>query len=237
MKSPHGDSQGNPMNDAPPPQDSAVSEFERRVIQVFEGLKSGPFGTNILAGETFGRVVELLPFTRDLLTSPELVQLLANWREANIAGFTKVFRVTAGGTQSWSRSQLIERRDRICFLLRQPGGPLFGHVGLSSFDFAARTCELDNIVRGENTAPKGIMQSALVRLLDWTYKNLRPAEIRLQTLNDNSRALALYHRIGFIPFALYPLTRVDGHDFIEWTPAQPTDRFDRFMIAMRHQRP
>jgi RimJ/RimL family protein N-acetyltransferase len=225
------------MKNAPRPQHFVVAEFERRVVRTFDSLKSGAFGSTIGPVETSGVAVELLPFTRDQLNNPELIQLLAAWRQANIAGFTKAFHVTTEGTHAWSRSQLIERRDRICFLLRQPGGPLLGHVGLSSFDFAAGTCEIDNIVRGESNAPKGIMQSSLMHLLDWTYRHLRPAEIRLQTLNDNSRALALYHQIDFVPFALYPLTRVEGPDFIEWIPAAPTDRFDRFMIAMRHQRP
>jgi RimJ/RimL family protein N-acetyltransferase len=225
------------MKNAPRPQNFVAAEFESRVVQTFDSLKSGAFGSSIGVAETSGVAVELLPFTRDQLDTPELIRLLATWRQANIAGFTKAFHVTTAGTHAWSRSQLIERRDRICFLLRQPGGALLGHVGLSSFDFAAGTCEIDNIVRGESNAPKGIMQSSLIQLLYWTYKNIQPLEIGLQTLNDNTRALALYHRIDFVPFALYPLTRVEGSDFIEWIPAGPADRFDRFMIAMRHQRP
>ena len=215
----------------PPPR-----SFEDRVTRTFGALKDAPFGTPLAVPDAAGAGVALLPFTRDQLANLDLMALLAAWRQAAIAGFTRVFTVTVDGTLAWSRNQLIERPDRISFLLREPGGRLVGHVGLSSFDFSAGTCEIDNIVRGEPSAARGVMQEAVAGLLKWTYRALAPGEIRLRTLNGNVRALALYHRLGFEPFALHPLARIDGADFVEWVPAGPGDHIDRFMVAMRHRR-
>lgn len=216
---------------------TAQSVFERRVVETFSALKSGRFGSTVLSGNSRdGVAVELLPFTQDRIEDADTIRLLSEWRKAGISGFTKVFPVTEAGTRSWSRAQLIERRDRILFLLRRPGGPLVGHVGLSSFDFGQGTGEVDNIVRGAQDAPKGIMQAALEVLLDWSYRSLGLNEVRLRTLHDNSRALALYHRLNFVPFELHPLKRTETDDIVEWIPADRGDHIDRFMIAMRHAR-
>lgn len=213
------------------------TDFEQRSVTTLTALKQETFGTTVLSGAMpGGAVIELLPFTRDQIDNTQLMHLLAMWRQVNIAGFTKVFSVTPEGTRAWSRSQLIERPDRIAFLIRHPAGPLLGHVGLSSFDFTLQTCEIDNIVRGEASAAKGLMQAALTVLMDWTYRVLAPREIQLRTLSDNTRALALYHRLGFIPFALHPLARTEGEGFVEWVPAQLGARIDRFLLAMRHLR-
>jgi RimJ/RimL family protein N-acetyltransferase len=211
--------------------------FERRVVDAFAKLKSGAFGSQIISGR--GRAdlsIELYAFSSDQLENEETIRLLADWRAANIGGFTKVFPVTFETTRSWSKSQLIERSDRILFFLREPGGPLVGHVGLSSFNFTAGTCEIDNIVRGKANATGGIMQASIEILMDWLYTELVPGEVQLRVLNDNSRALALYHRLDFEPFLLQPLKRHVGDDFVEWIPAIGTDSFDRFLVAMRHIR-
>src|SRR5258708_1225398 len=123
------------------PRDSSSSEgvpFERRVLDAFAKLKGGAFGSQIISGRgSAGLSVELHAFSSDQLDNDETIRLLADWRAANISGFTKIFPVTIEKTRSWSRSQLIERSDRILFCLREPGGPFVGHVGLSSFNFAA----------------------------------------------------------------------------------------------------
>jgi RimJ/RimL family protein N-acetyltransferase len=213
---------------------AAAGDFEQRVVDILTGLKEGIFGSNALSGRSRnGLKVELLTFTRDRAEDKEFIRVLTEWRHANIAGFTKIFRPSYEGTRSWARGQLIDRNDRILFFVREPDGPFTGHVGLSSFDFTARTFEIDNVVRGESSGPKGIMQAALEVLLEWGCSQLGPVEVQLRTLHDNTRALVLYHRLDFEPFALHPLRRVEGDGYVEWIPAEPADRVDRFMVAMR----
>lgn len=214
-----------------------TSGFEQRVTEAFSRLKAAPFESEVIAGTpSAGFPVELVPFGRDQLDNDDTIARLADWRRSNIAGFTKLFHVTEIGTRTWSRDQLIERHDRLLLLVRQPGCPFVGHLGLASFDFGEGTCEIDNVVRGDPCGRKGMMQAGLSVLLDWTYRVLLPQQIRLRTLNDNSRALALYHRLNFVPAELHPLKRVEGDGFVEWIASDNGDKIDRFMIAMRHAR-
>lgn len=211
-------------------------DLKRRVEATLDKLKKGPFAEERIAVSFAGTSIELLPFTREQIDSAEAINLLTKWRRKNLHGFTKIFDVTVDGTRAWAISQLITRSDRVLFFVCIGDGELVGHVGLSSFDFQASTCEIDNIVRGEPSAPKGVMQAAVKGLLDWTYDSLMLTEIRLRTLSDNARALALYHRIGFVPASLHPLRRIEGADFEEWVDAGADDPIDRFMLGMLHVR-
>lgn len=215
------------------PRSAAGDAFARRVHETFAGLKAEPFGTPAARrADTL-----LLPFTADCAGDARMIALLTRWRRENQHGFTKVFAVTEAGTAEWCRSQLVERPDRLLLFVADGAGRLVGHVGLSSFDFAAGTCEIDNIVRGEADAPRGVMAQAVRALLAWTARTLRPARIGLRTLADNTRALALYHRLGFVPRALHPLTWTLGPDFEEWVPAGPGDPTDRFFLEMTYVTP
>lgn len=217
---------------------SKDAAFEKRALETLLRVKQEPISNTTLLGAGGGkRTVILVPYGRELAQRQELIPLLTRWRRENQHGFAKIFNVTEEGTARWCRSQLIEREDRLLYLVQDAQGRFVAHVGVSSFDFEASTCEVDNIVRGEPQAQKGIMASALVILMDWIYAALRPREIQLRTFNDNSRALALYHRLGFVPFRLDPLHETRDEGIVEWVPAQPDMHYDRFYVAMRHIRP
>jgi RimJ/RimL family protein N-acetyltransferase len=182
-----------------------------------------------------GEGMTLAPFTAEMVSDDASIAVLLRWRAENIAGFTKLFIPTFEGTRAWSRSQLIERPDRILFLVLDSKGQPVGHIGLSSFDFKAGTCEVDNVVRGEAAAAPGLMTDAVATLLDWTYRTLRPVEIRLRTLADNTRALALYHRLDFVPLSLIPLKKMMLDDVTEWVEAGSSDHIDKFFVLMAHR--
>jgi RimJ/RimL family protein N-acetyltransferase len=208
--------------------------WDRHVCERLASIKAGP-SEALRLPSVHGGHVTLAPFTAAMVTDDALIEALTRWRAENISGFTRLFRPTFEGTRAWSRSQLIERSDRILFLVRNADGHLVGHVGLSSFDFDAGTCEIDNVVRGERTAPPGTMAEAVAAVLDWAHLNLGPAEIRLRTLAENTRALALYHRLGFVPLSLIPLRRVAADDATEWVEAESNDHIDKFFVLMAHR--
>ncbi|MGJ4945770.1 GNAT family N-acetyltransferase [Bradyrhizobium sp. HKCCYLS1011] len=213
---------------------SGSADWRKEVCERFSALKAAPFSALRLPSVQ-GTGVTLAPFTADKVADDALIALLTRWRTENIGGFTKLFRPTFDGTRAWSRSQLIERPDRILFLVVDSDSRPVGHLGLSSFDFEAGTCEIDNVVRGEATAPAGVMTDALATLLDWTYRGLGPAQIRLRTLADNARALALYHRLDFVPLSLIALEKVVSGETTEWIETGKSGHIDRFFVLMAHR--
>jgi RimJ/RimL family protein N-acetyltransferase len=211
-----------------------TEDLEVRVTAVFERLKQEPWGTRLIPSRPeIQPVVELLPFTADRVDVSSLISRLTRWRSENQHGFPREFEVTNAGTRRWADELLICRPDRMLFLVRDGAGTLVGHVGVSTFDFAVGTCEIDNIVRGERGVQPGAMTSAVLTLCDWIRSELAPSRIQLRTMHENTRALALYHRLGFVPFALFPLKREEGPGYVQWSDAAEGEHPDRFFLGMR----
>jgi len=132
---------------------------------------------------------------------------------------------------SWLKKGVQEREDRLLFLVNDIYGETIGHVGISSFNYEKKTCEIDNIVRGEVSSQSKVMESAVKGLLTWIFEKIEPECIELRVFNDNTKALALYYRLGFQLDALYPLEKTVKGDEIEWIDSD--NKIDRFFISMK----
>jgi perosamine synthetase len=120
-----------------------------------------------------------------------LIETLARWRDENQHAFPTRFEVTAAGTALWLRHGLLDRPDRILFLVLDRHGRAIGHMGLANGN------EIDNVVRGEQAEP-GLMGAALEALLDWAHGVAGLEGIHLRVVHGNERALAFYRRHGFV---------------------------------------
>jgi RimJ/RimL family protein N-acetyltransferase len=160
-----------------------------------------------------------------------LISQLQEWREHNQNAFPSVFKVTYSGTARWLKKEVLEREDRLLFLVRDVYGETVGHVGVSSFDYQHKTCEIDNIVRGKVSLQSNVMRYAMQALLNWIRDNINPEYIRLRVFNDNTKAINLYHKLGFELNSLYPLTKVENNDGYEWV--ESNIKIERFFISMK----
>ena len=178
--------------------------------------------------------VYITPVTLDSYSS-ELIQNLARWRSENQNGFVKIFNVTIRGTKKWLDLAVQQRKDRLLFLVVDGNEKVIGHLGVSSFDFKNKTCEVDNVVRGEISKQNEVMYSASKTLIKWIDENIKTIKIQIRVLNDNTAAISLYHRLGFIPFKLEGLKKVENYEGIEWLPIT-TGKIDRFFLKMELKR-
>jgi perosamine synthetase len=208
---------------------AVVSQHEGATIAMLQALKASAPPVCL---PTADPRVTLVVLTADL--SAALIVKLATWRRRAADGFTSLFEVTEEGTRAWA-GRLHARSDRVLFLVRYDGVPA-GQLGLSEFDFATRSCEVWDVIRGDPSAPRGMMGVALAALLQWTYDVLGVATIRLRVLADATRAIALYHRAGFVAERLVPLHRVVEPRLTRWEPCGSADPIDRFTVQMRHVR-
>jgi len=141
----------------------------------------------------------LRPITRDYRTAlPFCAALLAKWRNENPTLSAKPFTATAEGTERWLDEQILGRDDRLLFLVLSQEGVAIGHIGFSSFDYDAKGCEVDAVLRGDGGAPKGSMTFALRALLRWGIQALELRSIRLRVFSDNSHAIRFYLNNGFL---------------------------------------
>jgi RimJ/RimL family protein N-acetyltransferase len=209
-----------------------TSAWEKEVLSRIASLKAVPFGRARAAGELGGDKFEILLLTADRAGDREIIDLLGRWRKENEDYFLGKFEVTYERTLSWYHKHLMDKPDRLLFIIRAKSGYV-GHVGLFRFDFAARSCEIDNIVRGEKAFP-GIMGSAILTMMKWGMENLGLRGYTLKVLGDNERAVRLYEKLGYQETGRIPLLLTEGKDGPEWAeaPAGWSGKPERYYSVM-----
>lgn len=192
------------------------SEFESNVIQCLNELKKAQRLKEKLVQLKKG-LGYLEPITYNYKNiRPNYIGLLSKWRKENPEGFANVFEVSEKRTEFWIDNILLKREDRILFIIYNEDELPLGHIGLSSFDFKNKSCEIDNVVRGNKSVSKGIMSIALNTLVDWGQLLLRLNGIFLKVLDDNVHAKNFYFQNGFVEITKIPLYKEVLDDEIRW---------------------
>lgn len=200
--------------------------FQSTVLAKIMELKSDDFDT-VSIECNFNKIkYKLILLTSECADNERLMDLIGKWRKENEMWFFSQFEVTTERTTKWFKEKVIETPDRLLFIIKVDN-EYIGHVGLFRFDFENRTCEIDNIVRGESKYP-GIMGNAVMNMMNWGKVNLGLVNYSLKTTSDNERSIRLYKRLGFKETGRIPLIQVEGKDGLEWTEAP--ERYDKETI-------
>jgi|GEM_PF-1112193 len=184
------------------------------VLPRIAALKASPFGSVKASGALGGETFEIILLTSDKGSDRGIIDLLGRWRKENEAFFLSQFEVTYDRTQKWYFDHMIKVPDRLLFMIKA-GGKYVGHAGLFRFDFGSRSCEIDNIVRGEKVFP-GLMGAAIISMMRWGKEILGLEGYALKVLGDNDRAVRLYERLGYVETGRIPLVLENGKDGPEW---------------------
>jgi perosamine synthetase len=178
----------------------------------------------------------LLPVCELHEQDEELIQQMAAWRKKHLRSFPTQFTVTTEGTKNWLRNALLNVPDRILFLVLSPQGKALGHLGFANGLNEEQTLEIDNVVRGVDTAHPGIMSLALARLIDWAEEYIAPQQIILRVFNDNSHAIDFYKKLGFLEDSLIPLKREEDQDKISYRPLLDSQEIpDKYFLKMYYE--
>lgn len=185
-----------------------------------------------------GKKLKMYVATAKLLENSGVISSLAVWRQKSNFWFPSQFKVTLEGTKKWALDQLLKKKDRILFFLQVEGGKKpFGHIGLYRFDYEKKSCEIDNVIRGENSeSSKGGMTTGLQILIDWTFKYLGIDFLYLRVFSDNSRAIKLYKRLGFSEVNRVPLFKSINDGVVSWVEEENKESTDRYFVTMRYER-
>jgi len=178
---------------------SKISEFQKRVTTVFHDLKHNEPSVSSPVIPIYQKdvvVAILRVISKSSLQNPSEIKKLASWRRKSSRWFPSQFRVTLRGTKRWSQTQLLDKEDRILFMIEDLTGEAIGHLGFYRFDFAMYSCEVDNVIRGKAGIP-GLMTSAIKVMCSWGMSVLGIRSYYLQCFPNNTKAMALYRRCGF----------------------------------------
>jgi RimJ/RimL family protein N-acetyltransferase len=156
------------------------------------------------AGEYLGK---LTPIRLRDVEAAETCAALTRWRDKHSDKFLTQFKPTVERTRNWLTNVVLPDDTRILFLIQNAAGELVGNIGLCNL--ADRAVEVDNVLRGEERGPAGLVYFATVSLLEWAFHELEAEFAWLQVFRRNERAVCLYRRIGFVDAGCQPLWRTE----------------------------
>lgn len=159
----------------------------------------------------------------------QLMKEVTRARKKYQRAFPSVFPVTVARTRTWYTKNVFERKDRILFWIEDLEGTVIGHLGLSSFDFVANTCEIDNVVRIKSMIP-GVMSEAVSTLSRFCRKNLGIEHIQIRVFEDNTHAIRFYKACGFSVIRHIPLQRIHERGETRWIETIKTHTARKFLL-------
>ena len=208
-----------------------------KILRILKHSKKTSVPSKMEAILSNGKKLEIYVITKNLLDGDLVIKLLAEWRDKANIWFPSQFKVTFEGTKKWAHEQLINKKDRILFFLQVEGEKEpFGHIGLYRFDYGKKSCEIDNVIRGENSErSRGGMTTGLQILIDWTFKYLSIDNLYLKVFSDNTRAIKLYERLGFSEVNRVPLFKSINNGVVSWVEDDNRkESTDRYFVTMKY---
>lgn len=207
-------------------------DYKNSTLEKIKRLKHDTFGRTAVKCKYADGEFELILLTLECAKSRDMMDLLGRWRKENEHWYLSQFPVSIERTTTWFVEKVIDIADRMLFII-QISGRYIGHVGLFRFDLDRQTCEIDNILRGENDYP-GIMGCAVRGMMSWAKSNLKLNGYSLKVLSDNQRAIKLYRNLGYQEVSRIPLIQVKGRDGLEWieAPQGCSDELARCYVVM-----
>jgi perosamine synthetase len=171
----------------------------------------------------------LIPLSYLHLEDEQLVAKLGAWREAASYAYPTRFPVTNEGTKRWMKLGVLDKEDRLLFLIHDEFGRVIGHVGFANGLNEQGLLELDNILRGESFARKGIISEAITALQNWGKTVLFADGFYLRVLASNTRAVSFYDKMGYVEVERDPLKMIVEEGIEKLVPSNANESSDAFI--------
>jgi RimJ/RimL family protein N-acetyltransferase len=188
------------------PATPAAASFDKAGLQ--------PIPIADISGEVIGRLV---PITAANCDDPVIAEKLTDWRREFRTAFFTQFEPTVDRTRAWIRSELVERNDRVWFMIETTSGEFIGHCGLTNIK-AGREADADGIVRGVLAHPRNFMFLGMQALLGWCFDTLGTGLVRVLVFKGNVRSVNLFARLGFELVREIALRRDDTEGMTIYVP-------------------
>lgn len=206
-------------------------KFKAETLKKIFDFKTQPADKNaVQLNEKNARLIPLIQFD---INDTNKIELLAKWRDKAQVWFPSQFKITQEGTKRWLENAVIKTPDRILYMV-EADNELIGHVGLFRFNYKDKYCEIDNIVRGEESH-KGAMYHACKALVDVAFNTFNLDKLYLRVFSDNEKAINLYTRLGFKEISRMPLRQVIKDGNSQWIEVinEPYTKIERYFVTMQ----
>lgn len=166
----------------------------------------------------------LHPITYDYIVSlPGIVHELSQWRRNTPFAWNSVFEITDEKTEKWLKTFVLEKKDRIIFIIKDLQNNFIGQIGLAGFNYNDNSGEIDAVVRGRKSVLPGIMSAALNTIIKWGKDYLGIKNFFLNVFDDNTHAIEFYKNNNFLEMERIALVKEQHGTDINWKEDPQTD--------------
>ena len=148
----------------------------------------------LISGEVGIMEIRAVPIGPWIERNLELVEAISHARNQNSNGFFLTEKTSLSSTLQYLKDGAIADPRRVLFLLQDSNGQYWGQVGFKHLQ--PDDLELDAILKYSDVGFS--MFEAISFLIEWVYSNYGVSSIYLRVRKDNSRAINLYKKLGFI---------------------------------------
>ena len=135
------------------------------------------------------------------------IERLKSWRNENISAYLDQAPATFDGTKNWLKNNVLENSSKILFLVYNKRDEPIGHIGIADGLITDSLVEMDNIVRGDKAAQKGLISLALYELISWVFLSISTNKVYLRVFSDNYKAISIYKNLQFTHISKEPLEK------------------------------
>jgi len=148
----------------------------------------------------------LIPLSEIHAQNSYVIGDLVDWRVS--ARFRGDDGINFEGTKHWLRVGVLDKNDRLLFLVVDREGTRHGHLGLWLRD--SETLELDNVIKNPASEKKGVMTAAARAVGRWANEFLGATRLSLRVASDNLHALNFYSELGYRETGRLPFPSEDS---------------------------
>ena len=174
----------------------------------------------------------LLPVSQYHSEDEALLESLTRWRNENVEVYPTQFQATIESTRSWILNRLIMVEDRILFLVVDAKGSVVGHMGFNGCHNDKLLFEIDNVVRGNQSAEKGLFSTAMQCLIEWARKTINVEGFFLRVMDDNPHAIEFYKKNNFVENKRIPLIKEINGNTVSYREAGPGEELIKCFVNM-----
>lgn len=138
--------------------------------------------------------IKLVPFTKPYLKRKDYLSLITEWRKKYNKFFFSDFEPTIEKTKIWLESSFLRSSKNLFFLLIFQE-KLIGHYAFKNLN--NESVFLDNLVKGVHGGHAKIIETTVIKLIDWLFDNFFINQVKGSVLADNPYAIMSNKKIGF----------------------------------------
>ena len=139
--------------------------------------------------------IKLVPLTKHYLKRKDYLSLITEWRRKYNKYFFSQFDPTIGKTKAWLESSFLSSSRNLFFLLFFEE-EMIGHYAFKNLN--NESVFLDNLVKGVQGVHVKIIETTVIRIIDWLFDNFLINQVCGTVLADNPYAIMSNRKIGFI---------------------------------------